>query len=205
MVDLTHLFGGRPLTLADIPPAPVERHIAPPDTQLRDAMLRAGLSPPSQLELDGRLHRFRTGDDRNGDKSGWYAAYADGIPAGTFGCWRAGLERTWCADVGRTISPAEEAAHARQLAQARAARDAALERQHAEAAEAVAAIWENAAPAPASHPYLIKKSIPPHGARVLSDGRLVLPLYNERGLSSLQYITGGGEKRFHPGGLVSGC
>ena len=90
MADLTNIFGG-----SWTPPAEIKAD--PPELQLRDAIEQGGLTPPKDIVLDGKMHRFNSGSKgKSGhDKSGWYVAYADGVPAGRFGCWRAGMEMTW--------------------------------------------------------------------------------------------------------------
>ena len=75
--------------------------------QFSDAIKSAGLIPPDAIEADGAIHRFASNGKR-GDDAGWYQLHSDGIPAGSFGCWRDGLTQTWRADVGRTLTPAEE-------------------------------------------------------------------------------------------------
>jgi phage/plasmid primase-like uncharacterized protein len=201
MADLSKVLGG-PWS------PPPEDRIAPPEEQLRDAIRAAGLEPPDELLLDGKLHRFRSGTKGSagaGDKAGWYVAFGDGVPAGRFGCWRAGVEVTWRADVGRQLSPAEEMAHARRMAEAKALRDAEMERRREVAAATVETIWVSAQAASPEHPYLQRKGIGVHGARVTGDGRLVVPLYGQDGsLSSLQYIAHDGSKLYHPGGQTSG-
>ncbi len=202
MADITNLFPGgfRPQN---------KPTLLPPEHQVIDAMREAGLEPPDHIEMDGKIHRFRSGTKGAAgktDKPGWYVLYRDGVPAGRFGCWRAGIEVTWRADVGRDLTAAEEAAHAARMAEARAARDAELERTRQAAAETVEKIWHDARHAEAAHPYLERKGVQPHGARITGDGRLVLPLYGQDGnLSSLQYIGHDGAKLFHPGGKTGGA
>jgi putative DNA primase/helicase len=201
MADLRSILGG-----SWSPPK--DRAPEPPEQQLRDAMASAGITPPAAIHLDGALHRFVTGAKGRpgaGDKSGWYIAFGDGIPAGRFGCWRAGIEHSWRADVGRTVTAVEEMAHARRMAEAIAARDAERQRTRETAADTVAAIWEGCGPAAPAHPYLARKGIQAHGARVTGDGRLVVPLYQPDGdLVSLQYIAADGQKLYHPGGQAGG-
>ena len=201
MADLSKVLGG--------PWAPPpEKLVAPPETQLIDAMRAAGLEPPEEIYFDGKIHRFRSGtkgSPGHGDKPGWYLVFGDGIPAGRFGCWRAGMEITWRADIGRKLTQTEEMSHAKRLAEAKALRDAALERQHQVASETVEKIWTTANPANAEHPYLAKKNIQTHGARITGDGRLVVPLYDSDGtLATLQYIDHEGGKLYHPGGQTGG-
>jgi phage/plasmid primase-like uncharacterized protein len=201
MADLSKVLGG--------PWAPPpEKLVAPPEAQLIDAMRAAGLQPPEEILMDGKIHRFKSGTKGapgHGDKPGWYLVFGDGIPAGRFGCWRAGMEVTWRADIGRKLTQTEEMSHAKRLAEAKALRDAAIERQHQVASETVEKIWTTANPANAEHPYLAKKNIQTHGARITGDGRLVLPLYDSDGtLATLQYIDHEGGKLYHPGGQTGG-
>ena len=197
MTDLSKVLGG-PWS------PPPEKVFNPPEIQLIDAISGAGLEPPDHVVLDGKIHRFRSGTkgaSGSGDKPGWYLAFGDGVPAGRFGCWRSGIEVTWRADVGRKLTHTEEMAHTRRLAEAKALRDAALERQHQVASDTVDRIWSGAGAALPDHPYLTKKGIKTHGARATGDGRLVVPLYDRNGtLSTLQYIDHEGGKLYHPGG-----
>jgi len=201
MADLTSILGG-PWS------PPPEKIIETPEAQLLHAMRQAGLEPPDHVVLDGKLHRFKSGtkgEGKAGDKPGWYVVFGDGIPAGRFGCWRSGVEVTWRADVGRKPTAAEEMAHARRMAEARAARDAAIERQREVVSDTVDAIWSAAQAAHPDHPYLQRKGIGVHGARVTGDGRLVVPLFDRDGtISTLQYISHDGGKLYHPGGQTGG-
>lgn len=200
MTDLSKVLGG--------PWSPPEKCIASPEEQFINAIREAGLEPPHQVIMDGKLHRFRSGtkgSGKSGDKSGWYVVFNDGIPAGRFGCWRMGFESPWRADVGRQFSTAEEMAHVRRMAEAKILRDAEIQRQHEIASSTVEMIWSQAQSASPDHPYLQRKGIGVHGARITGDGRLVVPLYDQDGaLSSLQYIAYDGGKLYHPGGHTSG-
>ena len=86
-----------------------KRLIDPPEVQLKNAIIDAGLEPPSEILLDGKIHRFRSGSKGRGgygDKSGWYIAFGDnGIPAAKFGDWRWGVEYSWSAQIDRTLTP----------------------------------------------------------------------------------------------------
>ena len=198
MSNLVNIFGG-PFTL------PAAEVLDPPEIQLQTTMRNAGIEPPEVIYLDGKIHRFNSGTKGKPgiDKSGWYIGYMDAIPAGRFGDWRAGIELSWRADIGRKLNPAEEMAHARRLAELKAQRDRELEKQHEIASNTVDKIWLECGAANADHPYLKKKGIEPHGARITGDGRLVLPLYDEHGLlTSLQYIDIEGGKLYHPGGAT---
>ena len=204
MADLTDIFGG-PWT----PPQPNGFIMTePPELQMASAMLAAGITPPEKIIFDGRIHRFNSGTKGKPgfDKPGFYVGFSDGVPAGHFGCWRAGIERPFRADVGRKLSIPEEMANSKRLSEAKKLRDAELIKSREVAAETVAVIWRDAATASADHPYLSRKGIGSHGARVTGDGRLIVPLFNAHGeLSSLQYISADGEKKYHPGAATGNC
>lgn len=200
MADLSSILGA---AWSPLPP----KVVASPEAQLIDAIRAAGLEPPDHIEMDGKIHRFKSGTKGKPgiDKPGWYLVFGDGIPAGRFGCWRAGIEATFRADVGRKLTQTEEMAHVKRLAESKAVRDAEIIRQHQVASETVEQIWATANPASPEHPYLANKGIGVHGARITGDGRLMVPLYDQNGtLSSLQYIAHDGGKLYHPGGQTGG-
>lgn len=200
MADLTKILGDWS------PSSP--KQLDPPEIQLFNAIRSAGLEPPADIRLDGRLHRFPSGTkggSGHGDKSGWYVCFGDGIPAGRFGDWRSGVEMSFRADIGRTLSPFEEMSHTNRLVEARSLRDAETEKKQEVAANVVDTIWSGCTFATTDHPYLKRKDIDAHGARVTGDGRLVLPLYDENSiLCSLQYIDSDGDKKYHIGGATNG-
>lgn len=193
MGDITHILGGAFHSYE--PP-----EAAPTLDQIRDAMTAAGLTPPDSIVLDGELHRFKS-SPKDKDKAGWYVFYDGALPAGAFGCWREGIEVNFRAETGRELTAAEEMAHARYVREAKLKKQADRERQHSVASSTVKQIWDNAASASSDHPYLQRKGIQAHNARVTGDGRLVVPLFDSSGtLKSLQYISADGTKRYHPGG-----
>ncbi|MGH7057004.1 MAG: DUF3987 domain-containing protein [Acetobacteraceae bacterium] len=171
--------------------------------QFRAAILGAGLTPPSVIEPDGKLHRFAS-NGKPGDDAGWHVLHGDGVPAGAFGDWRTGTFVTWRADIGRPLSEQEEADYRARVAAMRQAREAEIDRRAIEARARAATIWEGARPAPDDHRYLLSKRVRAHGARV-HEGALVLPVLDGAELHSLQFIAGNGGKRFLAGGRVRGC
>ncbi len=179
----------------------------PAEEQLRKAIASAGLEPPKTIVLDGKLHRFAdgTGGKKRGDDGGWYVAFGDEFPAGAFGSWRTGETHNWRAHSSRPLSDAEEQHRLRRYEEARAAREAERKEAAEQTASASLAEWESAQEASEEHPYLSRKQIDAHGAKITEDGRLIVPLYDENGtLSSLQYIGKDGTKRYAKGGIVGG-
>ena len=169
-----------------------------------DAIRAAGLTPPEAIEADGAIHRFSSSGKR-GDEAGWYTLHLDGVPAGSFGCWRSGLSSTWCAKAANEMTQAEQAAHRQRVEAMQAARKADQEQRQQQAKAEAVRRWEAAAPAQ-DHPYLKRKGIQAHGTRVEGD-RLLIPMHLTEGgtLQSLQVIDFAGGKRFLPGGRVKGC
>jgi putative DNA primase/helicase len=128
--------------------------------QFRAAIIAGGLNPPDVIEIDGKLHRFPSNGKR-GDDAGWYVFYANGIPAGAFGDWRTGLSQTWRADIGRALSPAEEAGCRAKIESAKRERQADEAKLHAEAGTKAVATWKTAQDAGNDHPYLVGKGVTP--------------------------------------------
>lgn len=171
--------------------------------QFRDAMQAAGLSVPETVTADGVLHRFSSNGKR-GDDSGWYVLHGDGVPAGSFGCWRSGLAETWSANIGRELTDEERRANRARMELLKRERQQEQVKRHVAAAKRAAEIW-NAAEVAASHQYLIKKQVNAYGLRLHED-LLVIPMRDaDRRLSSLQFIRLAGDKRFLTGGKVTGC
>ena len=174
-----------------------------PIEHFRLAIAAAGLEAPDSIQADGAIHRFSTNGKR-GDDSGWYSLHTDGIPAGAFGCWREGLQSTWCAKSDIAMTMEEREAHRQRIQADKAKREADLQASQLQASQAAGALWRQADAVPA-HPYLSSKGVQPHGLRVFVD-KLLIPLRDTAGkLHSLQTITPEGDKRFHPGGRVKGC
>lgn len=174
-----------------------------PIGQFRDAIQAAGLIPPADIEADGKLRRFSS-NGKKADDAGWYLLHDDGIPAGSFGDWRTGIMQTWRADIGRTLTPAEEAAHRAKVETMRREREAEEARRKSEAKAKAAAIWQKGEPATGDYPYLTRKGIKASGAKLYNDA-LLIPMRADGDIHSLQFIGPDGDKRFLTGGRVKGC
>ncbi|WP_082606788.1 DUF3987 domain-containing protein [Acidovorax sp. Root275] len=173
--------------------------------QFQQAIAGAGLPVPEVIHGDGTLYRFSTNGKRM-DQSGWYVLHDDGdVPAGAFGCWRSGLSQTWCSKDTQAMTLAERSAHQQRMQAIAEQREAdKAQRQH-NAATAAAQRWEAALPAPADHPYLVRKGIQPHGIKAEGEALLVPLRDTATQLHSLQAIGPEGDKRFQPSGRIKGC
>ena len=170
--------------------------------QFRDAMLADGLIGPDHIEY-GKIQRFPGMDKSASNKAGWCKLFEDGI-GGVYGDYSTGLSATWQAKRETPFNQAEREAFKRQIAEAKQQREAEEQARHAEAATKAAEIWQAATPAPADFPYLIRKGIKAHDAR-LSRGALVIPMRDGGKVHSLQFIDADGGKKFLRGGRVTGC
>lgn len=191
MTDLTNVLGG--------PWTPRKAIALPPEQQLIDAIESAGLEAPDHIVMDGAIHRFGR------KKTSWYIAYGDNIPAGRFGDWRLGVDHIFRAEVDRDLTVAENMAITRRMAEAKVIRDEEKKKKHEIASNTVQSIWDQAGLASPEHEYLARKGIQAHGVRITGDGRLMVPLYDDGELASIQYIDRSGEKRYHTGGKTGGC
>lgn len=177
------------------------------------AIASAGLTPPKTIVPDGVIHRFATNGKRD-DDGGWYSYHEGIIPWGVFGNWRSDLKEYWRADIGRSLTPEEEAAHRAAMDAAECEHKAEGAQRHADAREKAAKIWAAASPAPDSHEYLKRKGVKSYGLRVnhttrrdIPYSQLIIPMRDGTELHSLQYIPQdeGDKKRFLPGGRKKGC
>lgn len=181
-------------------------YIAAPEVQLRDAMVRAGVQPPDSIVMDGKIHRYATGDKR-GDKSGWYVAYPDGIPAGSFGCWRSLGDGAiaWRADIGRSLSYDEERAFAARQIEAKRQREAENARIKLEGAQRAKERWDNASTECMAHPYIQHKGFLWNpGWRMDAAGRLISPMLQNGEIVGTQSIGPECDKQFDFGSTAAG-
>ena len=93
------------------PVTPPVKHARSPDYAtglegFRSEISKAGLSLPNEIIYDGRIHRFSS-NGKPTDNAGWYVLFTDGIPAGTFGCWREDVKINWCSVDEATLTQSE--------------------------------------------------------------------------------------------------
>ncbi|MDD3354158.1 DUF927 domain-containing protein [Zoogloea sp.] len=195
--------------------------------QFRRAAEARGLRLPDHLDADGKLHRCELRDGPARKLDGAYLLHLDGVPAGGFQNFKDGLEwENWRADIGRQLTPEEEAANRARMEAQRATREAEAKVKRDKARRKANAIWSGAKPAPDDHAYLQRKGVPSFGLRVASWpkwqevrpgewreerilGALLVPMRSPSGtLHSLQAIypdkVDGRDKDFLPHGEKAG-
>jgi len=168
-----------------------------------DAIRASGLEPPAVI-IPGKLHRFPGIGKGNSNRAGWCLLFEDGR-GGSFGDWSSGFSENWQADHKHHFSKAERAVFRRKMAAARAAAEAEQLDQQKQAAVRAVGIWNRSTASPLDHPYLIRKGVQSHGAR-LYRATLVLPVVTLDGeIRSLQFIAEDGGKRLLSSGQKRGC
>ena len=68
----------------------------------RENMIKAGFNPPSEINADGKFHRFSTNGKPSDDA--WYVLNEYPIAVGSFGCRRSGLTGSWSAVEERNMT-----------------------------------------------------------------------------------------------------
>ena len=171
--------------------------------EFKNAIASSGISPPANIIADGKLHRFHVEGDKPRSENGWYILHED-PPAGAFGCWKRGISETWSCREHKTFTPEEKARHNANMEAQKRQRKEEQARVHAECRERSYSIWQHSEPAPANHPYLVRKGVRAHGLRQYQRA-LVVPVRGADGiLHGLQFISAekdesGKDKRFKSG------
>ena len=73
----------------------------------RENMIKAGINPPSEINADGKFHRFST-NGKPSDDAGWYILNEFPIAGGSYGCWRTGLKGSWYLDDEKKLTQEEK-------------------------------------------------------------------------------------------------
>jgi putative DNA primase/helicase len=172
--------------------------------QFKSAILDAGITPPENIIADGLLHRSK---DSNGKVNIAYILHINGRPAGYFQDFKQGIRQTWKASSNFIpLSEFQRQAFRQQCQREAAQRQCEELAKHEAAAKKAVYICSPAPYATPQQPYLIRKKIGPHGAKLGRGNSLIIPLYNASGeLVNLQFISEDGGKRFLSGGLKKGC
>ncbi|WP_150047322.1 toprim domain-containing protein [Methylomonas rhizoryzae] len=169
----------------------------------RAALVELGLCCPKSFEPD-RFHVVDAEDGKRGNGAGRIKVFADG-KGGYCQNWKTGERRSFFLDNDSNAKPLTKREGAR-IEHARRKRQAEAAAKQNQAAKRALSIWQDAKPAHEDHPYLVRKQIKPHGARLgrwrrvidsqggnratlTIENALLLPLFDPSGtLRSLQAI-----------------
>lgn len=161
---------------------------------MRELMLQHGFDV--HPVPDGEIHRFKGPGDKR--PNCWYAYHGD---HGAFGSWRTDLKVMWGERGG--LSPDESRKLNRKIKAARRRHACETKARHERVAKEAATLWKKST-ACIGHTYLSRKRVLSHGLKVYGV-HLIVPMYLDGKLWSLQKIAPDGTKRFLIGGKVSGC
>jgi len=156
------------------------------------ALQAAGFELDGLPVMDGKKHRVKTTDDKRGQKSGVYAGFLDGVPAGWYQDHRTHPEPVKWKATGQEIDHEAQAHLKAVAAQRKVQKDAEQARQYAHNAKRSEQAYNLMPEATDSQAYLEKKGVKAFpGVRTDKRGRLVIPLKNENDeVRSLQRING---------------
>lgn len=171
-----------------------------------DFMSKKDCSPANSLEIiaDDKPHYFQLATDKPSQKRGSYCFKVDdNIAIGWVYNFRLGEVYKYFGKPDKALTAEEKAAFKARMDAAKAERDK-KEVEGWEAAAAQAKIKWAAGEPVTEHSYLTKKQIQAHGVKV-SDGNLLIPMYADGKLWSIQTIDVEGNKLFAEGAKKKGC
>lgn len=171
---------------------------------IEDAIRANGMSPPNNIK-HGEICRFPGKGKEETNRAGWCFLFDDG-KGGVFGDYTRNLKITWKKKRVKPMSRDEVEAFSKKAEEARRLVDTERSKTQAVASQKAKEIWDQATPAPVTHPYLQKKGVLPFGIRQTDNKQLVSPLCDCSGMiQSLQFIDENGGKKFLKGGRTKGC
>jgi putative DNA primase/helicase len=175
-------------------------------SQFIDAMRSSGCSPANDSEIlpTGEDEYFRIEGDRKDKRGGYYLTILpDGFAYGNFVNFKTGDKGSWHSKKSvKGLSAEEKAANNARVKQLEAERKAITDARHKAAAEDAAMLWEISGEA-TDHPYLAKKGIRAHGARL--DGKdLIIRGVIDGETVTYQRISPDGTKLFLAGAKKQG-
>lgn len=189
-----------------------------------NALQSAGLIMDSVPIMNGKLYRVKVEGDTQQQKSGAYAGFLDGHPAGFIQNYKTGQKTNWKYEGAvTTLSEADKARLAAEAAQKQALRELETNRRQTQTADQVRELWNTLKPVD-QHLYLSNKGVASHGLRLNTQGalalskpdgtshhwsgqgQLLIPVQDTEGvLWSAQSIDAQGQKSFPFGGKLQGC
>ncbi|EML8490019.1 hypothetical protein WAB73_003249 [Salmonella enterica subsp. enterica] len=183
-----------------------------PQEEFSKVLKEAGfVFPPGELPImDSKRHRCLVEGDKaktNRAGSGTYQGYLDGRPAGWYENFRSSTGKVnWKSTGEFRLDPALAMQQRALNAQNQWDRKREQELTFDNTATQLARQMDRMPPAPATHPYLVRKQVPAvEGVRQDKYGNLVIPLHNLKNeIRTVEYIAPDGSKNLKKGGEKSG-
>jgi len=167
------------------------------NVSFRQAIMDAGMTPPDHIRA-GYWERFPGLEKKTSNRAGFCFLFDD-LRGGVFGDFSTGLKEVWHLD--EKMSLAAKATARKQIKEAQKQYKKERNQTHKKAAKIANDRW-NKAVSIISHPYLTKKKVLPLGIR--QEGKnLIIPIYVNNVIASIQTITPDGEKRFQKHGQIA--
>src|SRR3989442_27560 len=128
----------------------------------RAFIAQLGFEPPSRIE-PGRFVRFSTNGERDDDAG--YAKLFPDLEGGIVGDFRTGQSWPWQLKRSLPLSDTEKRARHERIKREQQEAEAQRQREENEAKAKACAVWGKGQPAPADHPYLVRKCVKTNGLR----------------------------------------
>jgi len=157
-----------------------------------------------ELMIDGNIHRTRINGHKRGSKNGYYAFWNTPFLTGYYGDFKSGAYDTYSAKNKASLSDSERQAYYEHIQTAKRQRKQAKQAEYEATRQRALTIWAGLYPASSQHPYVQRKRMGVEGLRQGKKQSLVVPLYNQEQLASLQFIDKNGGKKFLSGGKLKG-
>lgn len=152
---------------------------------------------------DDMRHYFTIEGDKPGTKKGAYQLRIDdNFAVGWVINYRFGETHTYTSKSDRKWTAEEKAAWKARIDTRKREQLEAMKKLRSEASAKAKGIWDTAKRS-GNHPYLSRKQAGLNGARI-TDGKLVVPIYIDGKMTSLQTIGPDGDKMFLYGGEITG-
>lgn len=175
--------------------------------EFQQFMADHGFEPIKPIEADDKWHAARYNGERGGKISGTYSMKIDGDSA--VGCVFTRKDpdnkHGWNSKSPVTLTPAERKAMRHRVEALKRKKDAEEEARQNRIATRLTRLFK-ALPKAVDHPYLKKKGVSAHGAKIRVKGNeLIIPLYGADGkVWTIQRITERGDKFLFTGGRKRG-
>lgn len=165
-----------------------------------------GISARDSNEIipDDKRRRYSLLDDKANKKTGSYQLSTDGAFAYGWALdFREGVTHPWHSKGLKTFSVQERVEYAEKIKEMKKKQETERKALTNEAAKSAAVIWQLGKKV-GSSPYLEKKQVELNGARFTENNKIIIPIYREDKIRSLQYIYNNGFKQFLENGELKG-
>ena len=163
----------------------------------------AGMIISGLPDTSGKINRLSTTTDKGRERSGWYVAFDGEVFGAAYGNFKTGEQGKWSSVERHSMTAAQIAEHQRQVNLAKEQREVEQNEIYKQSAKKAAAIIAGARKED-QHGYLEKKKIA--GAATVHAGCIAIPAIDADGeISTIQFISENGDKKFLAGGKKAGC